>query len=80
MVDRFPKYVFFIATKMPYNTKQVAKLFFKHIVKYWGLPLNIVSDRVVRLTSKFWTTLFKIMWMNLLNISSYIMQKYGHIE
>jgi hypothetical protein len=51
--------------------KEVAKLFFKHIVKYWGLPLNIVSDRDARFTSKFWTTLFKLVGMKLLKSSSY---------
>ena len=44
----------------------VAKLFFKHVVKYWGLPLNIVSDRDTRLTEKFWPALFKLIKTQLL--------------
>jgi len=71
MVDRFSKYVIFVTTKIPCSTEGVAKLFFKNIVKYWGLPLNIVSDMDARFMSDFWTTLFKIMGMKLLNISSY---------
>jgi len=71
MVDRFSKYVFFVATKMPCSTEEVVKLFLKNIVKYWGLPLNIVSDRDARFMSKFWTTLFKLVGMKLLKSSTY---------
>jgi hypothetical protein len=79
MVDRFSKYVVFIVTKMPCSVEEV-KLFFKHIVKYWGLPLNIVSDRDARFTSKFWTTLFKLVGMKLLKSSSYHPQTDGKTE
>ncbi|KAL2226683.1 UNVERIFIED_CONTAM: hypothetical protein Sindi_2027000 [Sesamum indicum] len=35
-------------------------LFFKHIVKYWGLPKVIISDWNSRFTGVFWTELFKL--------------------
>ncbi|GJS26574.1 cytochrome P450 78A7-like protein [Tanacetum coccineum] len=42
-----------------------AKLFFKNVVKYWGVPHVIVSDRDPRFTGRFWTELFKIMGTDL---------------
>jgi hypothetical protein len=61
MVDQFSKYVVFIAMKMPCNAEEVVKFFFKHIVKYFCLPLNIVSDRDARFTSNFWKNC-SILW------------------
>jgi hypothetical protein len=55
-------------------------MFFKHVVKYWGLPLNIISDRDTRFTRKFWTTLFKLVGMKLLMSSSFHPQTYGQTE
>ncbi|KAL2225829.1 UNVERIFIED_CONTAM: hypothetical protein Sindi_1941600 [Sesamum indicum] len=36
-------------------------LFFKHIIKYWDLPKDIVSDRDSRFTGVFWIELFKLL-------------------
>jgi len=44
VVDRFSMYVVFVPTKMPCGAEQTAELFFKNIVKYWGMPLSIMSD------------------------------------
>ena len=38
-----------------------AALFYKHVVKYFGVPSNVVSDRDVRFTGPFWTMLFRLM-------------------
>lgn len=45
----------------PRNCKadEAARLFFRHVVKYWGLPKHIVSDRDPRFTGKFWRELFR---------------------
>ena len=45
IVDRYSKYATFIPTPQEYSAEQVAHLFFKHVVKYWGLSRSIVSDR-----------------------------------
>jgi hypothetical protein len=55
-------------------------VFQAHLAKYWGLPLDIVSDRDARFMSKFWTMLFKIVGTNLLKHSSYHPQIDGHTE
>ncbi|KAL0411013.1 UNVERIFIED_CONTAM: hypothetical protein Slati_3691000 [Sesamum latifolium] len=57
-----------------------AHLFFKHIVKYWGLPRDIVSDRDSRFTGVFWTELFKILGSKLSMSSSYHPQSDGQTE
>ena len=56
------------------------ELFFKNIVKYWGMPLSIVSDRDPRFTGRFWTTLFKLVGIDLLMSLSYHPQTDGQTE
>ena len=35
------------------------------MVKYFGVPADIVSDRDTRFTGRFWTTLFNLMGIEL---------------
>lgn len=55
VVDRFSKYATFIPAPTFCSAEEAARLFFKHVVKYWGIPQNIVSDRDSRFTGRFWT-------------------------
>lgn len=80
VVDRFSKYVVFVPTKIPCGAERTAELFFKNIVKYWGMPLSIVSDRDPRFIGRFWTTLFKLVGTELLMSSSYHPQTDGQTE
>ena len=77
IVDRFTKYATFIPTKVPCAAEEVAKMFFKKVVKLWGLPLSIVSDRDTRFTGRFWTELFRLVGMKLLMNTSYHPQTNG---
>ncbi|XP_057985416.1 uncharacterized protein LOC131170384 [Hevea brasiliensis] len=45
VVDRLSKYAVFMPTPTQFDAKEVARLFFRGVVKYWGLPRDIVSDR-----------------------------------
>lgn len=36
------------------------------VVKYWGIPADVVSDRDARFTGRFWTSLFELMGTQLL--------------
>ena len=38
-----------------------ADLFYRNVVKYFGLPEDIVSDRNSRFTGLFWTVLFGLL-------------------
>ena len=50
IVDRFSKYGTFIPAPANMSATDTAKLFVKHIVKNWGVPRTIVSDRAARFT------------------------------
>ncbi|KAL0381912.1 UNVERIFIED_CONTAM: Transposon Tf2-11 polyprotein, partial [Sesamum latifolium] len=80
VVDRLSKYATFIAAPKHVTAEGTAHLFFKHIVKYWGLPRDIVSDRDSRFTGVFWTELFKILGSKLSMSSSYHPQSDGQTE
>ncbi|RAX29328.1 UNVERIFIED_CONTAM: hypothetical protein DQE83_28155 [Escherichia coli] len=58
VVDRFSKYAVFMAAPHACPADVAAELFFKNIVKYFGLPEDIISDRDARFTGRFWTSLF----------------------
>ena len=45
VVDRFSKYATFIAASEDCTTEETTRLFLKNVVKYWGLPKFIISDR-----------------------------------
>ncbi|KAK3009745.1 hypothetical protein RJ639_014542 [Escallonia herrerae] len=53
-VDRFSKYAIFIATPKYCSAEDTAQLFFKYVVKYWGMPQDIVSDRDSCFSGNFW--------------------------
>lgn len=44
VVDRFSKYANFIPALIKFNVEDASRLFFKYVVKYWGIPRSIVSD------------------------------------
>ncbi|XP_075095122.1 uncharacterized protein LOC142173432 [Nicotiana tabacum] len=61
VVDRFSKYVIFIAAPTECPSKVVVELFFKIMVKYFGMPKDVISDRDARFTGRFLTYLFNLM-------------------
>ncbi|RVW50368.1 Transposon Tf2-2 polyprotein [Vitis vinifera] len=80
VVDRFSKYATFIAAPTDCTAEETARLFLKHVVKYWGLPKFIISDRNPRFTGKFWTELFKLMGSELHFSTSFHPQTDGQTE
>ena len=61
VVDRFLKYAMFMAAPSTCTAEVVVDLFYKNVVKYFGLPKDIVSDRDSRFTDRFWTVLFGLL-------------------
>ena len=61
VVDRFSKYSVFIAAPELCSSEVAAGMFYKNVVKYFGVPTDIGSDRDTRFTGRFWTALFNIM-------------------
>ena len=61
VVDRFSKYAIFIAAPNTCPAEKAAELFFKNVMKHFGVPADIESDRDARFIGKFWTYLFNLM-------------------
>ncbi|KAK3030029.1 hypothetical protein RJ639_038128 [Escallonia herrerae] len=80
VVDRFSKYATFVASPADCTAEEAARLFLKNVVKYWGLPKVIVSDRDPRFTGKFWTELFKLLGSELHFSTSFHPQTDGQTE
>ncbi|XP_060211808.1 uncharacterized protein LOC132639374 [Lycium barbarum] len=57
IVDRLTKSAYFLAIKMDYPLERLAQLYVNEIVRLYGVPISIVSDRDPRFTSRFWTSL-----------------------
>ena len=53
VVNRFSKYVVFMATPSTCTTEVAADLFYRNVVNYFGLPEDIVSDKDSRFTGQF---------------------------
>lgn len=80
VVDRFSKYGTFIAAPADCTAEEAARLFVGNVVKFWGIPENIVSDRDPRFTGKFWTEVFRILGTELLFSTSFHPQTDGQTE
>lgn len=65
VVDRFSKYDMFIVAPTACPSNVTAELFFQNVVKYFGIPKDVISDRDARFTSRFWTYLFNLTGTNL---------------
>ena len=61
VVDMFSKYYVFIAAPELCSFEAATDLFYKYVVKYFGVPTDIGSDRDTRFTGRFLTALFNIM-------------------
>ncbi|KAG9458138.1 hypothetical protein H6P81_002646 [Aristolochia fimbriata] len=54
VVDRFSKYGTFVVVSADCTAEEAVKAFMSNIVKHWGVPCTIISDRDPRFTGKFW--------------------------
>ena len=57
IIDKLTKSAHFLLVRMDYSMDQLAELYVNEIVRLHGVPLSIVSDRDLSLTSRFWKEL-----------------------
>nr|GEY53000.1 uncharacterized protein [Tanacetum cinerariifolium] len=83
VVDRFSKYGTFIAAPPDVTADDTAKLFFKNVVKYWGVPHVIVNGQTERVNAllelylRHYVSTNQHDWAKLLDVAqfSYNMQR-----
>ena len=80
VVDRFSKYAVFITAPNACPADIAAELFYKYVVKYFGLSEDIISDRDTRFIGKFWTMLFNLMGSELKLLTANHPQTNGQTE
>lgn len=71
VVDRLSKYAHLVPLRTAYTSQSVAEAFFHNIVKLYGLPRTIVSDRDKAFTSAFWRHLTCLQGIQLKMSSAY---------
>src|SRR5437667_8896106 len=80
IIDHLTKMEIFIPTYSTASSKDTAELFLREVFRYHGLPSNIVSDRDLQFTAKFWEALQKALGIKLLMSSTEHPQTDGQSE
>lgn len=53
VVDCFSKYVVLLGAPVHFSTDAAADMFLRGVVKHFGLPIDIISDRDTQFTGRF---------------------------
>ena len=59
VVNKLTKYLYLILYKKTNNTKQIAWFILDRIIKYYGIPETIISNKNKIFISNFWQTFVK---------------------
>ena len=82
-VDRLTKLTKLIPCTMgesQLSAPEVAKLFFNHVVRYYGVPRSVIHDRDPRFTSLFWKELWTLLGCKVSATTAYHPQGDGQTE
>ncbi len=63
VVDKLTKYGLFIPTKASNGEKETGGIVFKHVIRDYGLPRQLVTDRDPRWTGDFWKEICQCLGM-----------------
>ena len=80
VVDRLTKSAHFLPIREDLSADKLAKIYVDEIVSRHGVPLNIISDRDARFSSRFWRTMQSAMGTQLHLSSAYHPQTDGQSE
>ena len=80
VVDRLSKMAHFLPLKGTPSARETAEIFIREIIRLNGIPRNIISDRGVQFTSRFWKALCKLLKIELSMSSAYHPQTNGQTE
>ena len=59
IIDRMTKSAHFLPVHTSYIAENYAKLYIRELVRFYGVPLSIISDRGTQFTSPFWKSFQK---------------------
>ena len=57
IVDRLTKFVLFLFVKMTDSVDKFVKIYINEVVRFYGIPVFIVSDRDFRFIFRFWPSI-----------------------
>jgi hypothetical protein len=80
VVDRLSKYAHFVPCYTTNSAKDIAWLFYDHIVRLHGVPEVIISDRDVRFDNEFWQLLCQRMGTEVRMTTAYHPEADGQTE
>ena len=80
IVDRLTKVARFIPVRSDFRPHQYAELYCEHIVRQYGVPRTIISDRGLQFSAHFWKCLHEQIGTHLVRSSAYRPQTAGQTE
>ncbi|GMF21308.1 unnamed protein product [Phytophthora lilii] len=80
VVDKLSKRPVSIPTHTTATAEDIAKLFFNNVIRYYGIPSTIISDRDPKFTSKFWKALVGLMKIKTAMTTAHRAQADGQTE
>ena len=82
-VDKLTKFVKLIPVSIgegALSAPEVARLFFEHVVRLFGIPHVVLHDRDARFTAHFWRCLWELLGSRVALSSAYHPQTDGQTE
>ncbi|GMF23067.1 unnamed protein product [Phytophthora lilii] len=80
VVDKLFKRPVYIPTHTTATAEDTAKLFFNNVIRHYGIPSTIISDRDPKFTSKFWKALVSLMKIKAAMTTAHRAQADGQTE
>ncbi|OWZ12426.1 polyprotein [Phytophthora megakarya] len=80
VVDKLSKRPVYIPTYTTATAEDIAKVFFNNVIRYYGIPSTIISDRDPKFTSKFWKALVQLMKIKTAMTTAHRAQADGQTE